>query len=204
MESKPKKRDFPHWESLYQESPIEKMPWFYKDLDPDIKKALKDYQVPLGSCLDLGTGPGTQAVALASLGFIVTATDLSAKAIDLAQSKAQAQALKIQWQQDDFLKTQLKTSFDLVIDRGVFHIFEEEGRQQYLKNMQKLLKPGGYLFLKCFSKKETREEGPYRFNPEEIEAYFSPYFEILSIKETVYYGTLDPWPKALFMVMKRL
>jgi hypothetical protein len=67
------------------------------------------------------------------------------------------------------------------------------------------LKDNGILFLKCFSNKEPRQEGPYKFSQEEIRSLFNKYFIIDSIKETVYQGTLDPLPKALFAVMiKRL
>jgi hypothetical protein len=39
------------------------------------------------------------------------------------------------------------------------------------------------------------------FSPNEIRDLFSESFRIDSIKETVYQGTLDPFPKALFVVM---
>jgi hypothetical protein len=54
------------------------------------------------------------------------------------------------------------------------------------------------------SDKEPRQEGPYKFSQEQIRDLFSKYFRIDSIKETVYQGTLDPFPKALFVVMTRL
>ena len=63
------------------------------------------------------------------------------------------------------------------------------------------MKDNGILFLKCFSDKEPRQEGPYKFSKEGIRDLFSKYFRIDSIKETVYQGTLDPLPKALFAVM---
>jgi hypothetical protein len=59
----------------------------------------------------------------------------------------------------------------------------------------------GILFLKCFSDKEPRQEGPYKFSPDGIRDLFSESFRIDSIKETVYQGTLDPFPRALFVVM---
>ena len=55
--------------------------------------------------------------------------------------------------------------------------------------------------LKCFNDTEPRQEGPYKFSQQEIRDLFSKYFRIESIKETVYQGTLDPLPKALFAVM---
>ena len=45
------------------------------------------------------------------------------------------------------------------------------------------------------------EEGPYKFSQGEIRDLFSESFIIDSIKETVYQGTLNPFPKALFVVM---
>jgi hypothetical protein len=41
------------------------------------------------------------------------------------------------------------------------------------------------LFLKCFSDKEPRQEGPCKFSPDGIRDLFSESFRIDSIKETV-------------------
>ena len=57
------------------------------------------------------------------------------------------------------------------------------------------------MFLKCFSDKEPLQEGPYRFSAEQIRDLFDESLRIDSIKETVYQGTLNPFPKALFVVM---
>ena len=40
--------------------------------------------------LDVGSGPGTQAIALARRGFRVTATDLSVAAVEGARQRARA------------------------------------------------------------------------------------------------------------------
>jgi 2-polyprenyl-3-methyl-5-hydroxy-6-metoxy-1,4-benzoquinol methylase len=196
-------RSFPDWEQLYQEKAVETMPWFHAELDPDLEQALIVLDRRSGSFLDLGTGPGTQAIALAQRGFQVTATDLSATAIQLAQEKAKAQGLSITFRQDDILNSHLDHSFDFILDRGVFHVFPPERRSDYVTVISRLLKPRGYLFLKCFSTLETMEEGPYRFTPEEIVALFGDRFLIQSIEHTVYYGTLDPFPKALFGILQR-
>src|SRR5689334_18720360 len=100
-------KEFPGWEALYRERAVETMPWFNPDLDADLKQALDDLGVQGGSALDLGTGPGTQAMQLARRGFDVTATDISEAAIRLAQGKADVQGLAITWAQDDILATRL-------------------------------------------------------------------------------------------------
>jgi hypothetical protein len=54
-----------------------------------------------------------------------------------------------------------------------------------------------------FSTKEPRQEGPYKFSENEIRQLFGNDFVIISVKETVYQGTLDPLPRALFVVMSK-
>jgi 2-polyprenyl-3-methyl-5-hydroxy-6-metoxy-1,4-benzoquinol methylase len=196
-------RTFPDWEQLYQSQEVESMPWFHPDLDADLEKALKKLGLTQGTALDLGTGPGTQALALAERGFQVTATDLSVTAIQKAQRKAQEKGLSVSFVQDDILNSTLDQKFDFVLDRGCFHVLPLESRQEYVHVVSHLLKDGGYLFLKCFSQRETREEGPYRFNPQQIQAIFTPAFKIHTVEESVYFGTLDPLPKALFCILEK-
>jgi cyclopropane fatty-acyl-phospholipid synthase-like methyltransferase len=201
--SEDEKHEFPHWEELYQEQEIESMPWFNPELDEDLENALDEIGLQRGSALDLGTGPGTQAMELARRGFTVTATDISEAAISLASEKAQKQRLEITWKQDDILNTRLDRQFDLIFDRGLFHVLAPERREDYVRIVSGLLKMGGYLFLKCFSRLQLGEQGPYRFTPEQIREIFGSRLSVLSIKETVYQGTLDPLPRALFCAMRR-
>ncbi|MBD0346684.1 MAG: methyltransferase domain-containing protein [Coleofasciculus sp. Co-bin14] len=196
-------RELPDWEQLYQEQPVETMPWFNPDLDPDIEQALTKLNLHTSTALDLGTGPGTQAIALAERGFKMTATDISATAIQKAQAIAQEKGLDIAWKQDDILNSTLDQEFDFVLDRGCFHVFPLERRQDYVNVVNRLIKPNGYLLLKCFSHLETRPEGPYRFTPDEIREIFSSRFNVISIEDTVYYGTLEQFPRALFCVLKK-
>ncbi len=198
-----KQREFPDWEELYREKNVESMPWFNPELDPDLDQALTKLNLHAGTALDLGTGPGTQAIALAERGFKVTATDISDTAVRQALDKTKEKGLDISFKQDDILNSHLDQEFDFVFDRGCFHVFPPERRQDYVHVVDKLIKPTGYLFLKCFSHLEKREEGPYRFTPEEIKEIFSSRFNVCSIKETVYHGTLDPLPKALFCVLEK-
>lgn len=198
-----KEHEVPKWEELYRERQIESMPWFNPELDDDLKLALDELGLHGGRALDLGTGPGTQAIQLACRGFKVTATDISAAAINRAKEKADAQGLDITWAQDDILDTRLDLSFEFIFDRGCFHVLAPERRSDYVGIISGLLKPGGYLFLKCFSRLEPGEQGPYRFTSEQIQELFGNELSVLSIKETVYQGTLDPLPRALFCVMQR-
>ena len=139
------------------------MPWFYPELDDDLQQALDRLGLHGGSALDLGTGPGTQAMQLARRGFDVTAADISEAAIRLAREKAEEQKLAITWQQDDVLATRLSGPFDLIFDRGCFHVLPPERRPDYVSTVAELLKVDGYLFLKCFSHLQPGAQGPHRF-----------------------------------------
>lgn len=195
-------RDFPHWQSLYEATDVASMPWYFPGLDPDLKAALVQFNLTQGRFLDIGTGPGTQAIALAELGFEVTATDLSLAAIEKAQH-AETSA-KVTFLQDDILNSSLTGPFEAVFDRGCFHVLSPETRSDYVKTVANLVAPGGFLFLKTFSHDEPMQGGPYRFTVEALQELFEPALQLISSKPTVYHGTLNPFPKALFLVLKRV
>ena len=177
------------------------MPWYNENLDSDLEEELDRRKITSGKFLDLGTGPATQAIWLAKCGFSVTGSDLSEAAMKRARN-VYASEKNIDFIVDDILNSKLKDGeFDYIFDRGCFHVLLPTDRQRYIIKIRQILKDNGILFLKCFSDKEPRQEGPYKFSQGEIRSLFSKYFTIGSIKETVYQGTLDPLPKALFAVM---
>ncbi len=150
-----------------------------------------------------GTGPGTQAFQLAKRGFDVTATDLSENAIAMAKK----QSNKVNFVTDDFLNSKLPDDeFDYIFDRGCFHVFDRSQRPKYVEQIKRILKNNGKLFLKCMSVDEKNlpdDEMPHKFSKQNIIDIFGNDFEIQSIKDSVFQGTLDQFPKALFFVMKK-
>ena len=195
-------RSFPHWNDLYaNETSVGSLPWYNKDLDNDLKEHLRTMNMTKGRFLDLGTGPATQAIELSKLGFQVTATDISENAI----TRAKRMSRDIEFIVDDILESRLKEdSFDYIFDRGCFHVLEPSSRQRYVNQIRRILRDGGLLFLKTFSAKEpSRGGGPCRFSIDEIDLIFRSRFVIESFEETVYQGTLDILPKALFVVLRK-
>lgn len=191
---------FPDWDALYRQD-VKTMPWYNEKLDADLEKEIKQRKITKGRFLDLGTGPGTQAIQLAKMGFDVTGTDLSENAI----KKARKLDGKINFMVDDILDSRLgKNSFDYILDRGCFHVLSNDKWNQYCKKIHYLLEENGLFFLKCFSIKEKKlDYGPYRFSEQDIRNIFSKDFEIESIIDIVYQGTLPFFPKALFTVMSK-
>jgi len=197
-------RGFPDWQNLYatEESSVEKLPWFSKELDLDLRLELANRNITKGRFLDLGTGPATQAVQLSRLGFDILATDISESAI--ARAKKLLPTTGIKFVVDDILDSKLQNNqFDYVFDRGCFHVLDPLQRPHYVEKIKSLLVSGGLLFLKTFSTKEPSNYGPFKFSMEMIEKLFGKDFKILTSRESVFEGTLPVFPKALFTVMKK-
>jgi SAM-dependent methyltransferase len=197
---------FPNWEELYRSDTVEALPWYWPSIDPDLEAALARHRISPGRALDQGTGPGTQAIALVERGFTVTATDVSPAALAYAARKATARGLAVTFVEDDVLATRLTPSFDLIFDRGCFHVIDPEKRAGYVDSMYRLLTPSGWLILKTFSHLQPGTEGPHRFSPDDIRRLFGDRerFEVVETLPAVYQGQLDPYPKALFSAIKRL
>jgi len=197
------RKNIPEWDSFYRENKVDEMPWYEKNLDLDLEYQINSMNLTKGKFLDLGTGPGTQAIQLEKLGFESTGSDISKSAID----KAQQLSSKVRFVVDDILNSSFPdNAFDFILDRGCFHVFEPMLRKDYLNQLKRILKDDGILFLKVMSIEEKGlpdDEGPYRFSKQEILDTFENNFEVKEIKSTVYYGTLDPLPKALFAVIKQ-
>ena len=198
-------KDFPDWNNLYSNQNVKTMPWYNENIDLDLEEELERRKISKGKILDLGTGPATQAIQLAKKGLQVTGSDVSIAAINRARELyAHDKDKYISFIVDDILNSKIKDkSFDYVFDRGCFHVLPIEKRLAYIREINRILDNSRILFLKCFSIKEPRQEGPYKFSEDEIRQSFGNDFVIISVKDTVYQGTLDPLPRALFVVMNK-
>lgn len=197
------KKEITDWDDYYKDNKVEEMPWYHIDLDHDVEKEIKSRNLNSGKFLDLGTGPGTQALQLAKLGFDVTGADLSENAI----KKAKTLSDEINFVADDILNSNLPDNeFDYIFDRGCFHLFEDSQRINYIQQIKRILSADGIFFLKCMSIEEKslpENEGPRRLSQQEIHDIFSNDFEIETIRDTEFAGTLDFLPKALFATLKK-
>lgn len=193
------------WEARYQETRAESLPWFHAELDDDIARTLDELDLNGNRMLDLGCGPGTQAVALAKRGFAVTASDISWTAIDSAHKRAKKAGVNVDFIVDDILSSHLKGPFDVAIDRGVFHCFADATeREAYARTVASLLVPGGYLLLKCFHRQETRPEGPpSRLDENDIRSLLGTHFDLLRHWNTAFASpSAEAAPKALFCILQ--
>ena len=165
-----------------------------------------------GSILDAGCGTGENALFFASRGQKVTGIDFLAEPINRAKQKAAERGLTATFLVMDALALkELPEVFDTVIDSGLFHVFSDEDRRRYVEGLASVLKPGGRLFLLCFSDAEPGEQGPRRVSRKEIEDAFAEGWAVESIEPSRYEVRPDPkdivfsegGPKAWFVVVRR-
>lgn len=130
--------------------------------------------------LDIGSGPGNEAIFLAKQGMKVTALDINPDAIVIAKELATLQGVSnIKFIQGDALKLNFEgETFNVVNDTFVFHHFEKSVRKKYARGVNRVLKNGGVFVLRGFSCKMTPGSGPFRLTGNEVLEAFTPYFEV--------------------------
>src|SRR5262249_32614317 len=116
-----------------------------------------------GTVLDAGCGTGENALFFAARGHEVTGIDFLDEPIERARRKAAERGVVATFLVKDALTLKDWTErFDSVIDSGLFHVFSDDARRQYVEGLAAVLKPGGRLFLLCFSDAEPGTQGPRR------------------------------------------
>ena len=165
-----------------------------------------------GSVLDAGCGTGDTALFFAQRGCRVKGIDFIEEAINRARRKAAERGVQATFTVKD--ATTLKDwseRFDNVIDSGLFHVFSDEDRRRYVEGLAIVLKPGGRLFLMCFSDEEPGTQGPRRVSRQELHDAFAQGWVIESVEPTRAEVRPDlkdltfseGGPKAWFVVVRR-
>ena len=132
-----------------------------------------------GRVLDAGCGTGDLAIWLAGRGCAVTAVDLLAAPLAAARRKAAERGVQVNFLQMDALAVgELPERYDSVTDCGLFHTFDDAGREAYVASLGRLLEPGARLFLLCMATAEPGSHGPRRVSAEELQAAFHTAWEI--------------------------
>jgi ubiquinone/menaquinone biosynthesis C-methylase UbiE len=149
----------PHFDfdALYRgESPAEGVPpmtsppWDTKAPKENVI-GWQDAGLVRGDVLDIGCGLGDNAIYLAQHGHHVTGLDISPTALITAERRAKDAGVDITFAVADATKLEGYTDrFDTVIDSGMFHTLDEDGKRSYLTALHRATRPGARLLLSCF------------------------------------------------------
>ena len=159
--------------------------------------------------LDLGCGNGKNSLYIAEqgIGNSITGIDISETAIKYAQELVSG---------GKFIKGSIgeefpfpDASFDIILDITSSNSLNESERIIYLSECKRVLKPGGYLFLRTLCKdgdknaqnllktNPGKEKDTYImpdigltervFSREDLIAFYSPFFELLYLEKETHY-----------------
>lgn len=165
-----------------------------------------------GSVLDAGCGTGENALFLAGRGRQVTGIDFLELPISRARHKVIERGTWATFLVKDALTlARWDERFDNSIDSGLFHVFGDEDRKRYVDGLATVLKPGGRLFLMCFSDEEPGTQGPRRVSRGELAAAFRSGWSVESIQPARFetlpdlkeFSFSEGGPKAWFAVIRR-
>jgi SAM-dependent methyltransferase len=157
------------WDEVYTGTP----PWDTGRPQPAFV-ALADAGALTGRLLDVGCGTGEHALLAARRGAVVTGVDIAPRAIEAARAKAADRGLTAEFLVGDALHLErLGEQFDVVLDSGVFHVFDDEHRPRYVAAVAAVLRPGGRYHLLCFSERTPGTWGPRRVTELELRTAFA-------------------------------
>ncbi|MFD5101908.1 class I SAM-dependent methyltransferase [Streptomyces albidochromogenes] len=157
------------WDGFYADRD-KAVPFFVAKPDENLVSYIEQGLITPGRALDLGCGPGRNALHLASLGWEVDAVDLSPQAIAWAEERARGAGAEVRAGVrfrcgDAFALAEAGLaergeladlaeqggSYDLVYDSGCFHHLPPHRRVSYLALLARVLAPGGHFALTCFA-----------------------------------------------------
>jgi SAM-dependent methyltransferase len=179
-----------------------------------LKKKQK-YRVEDKVVLDLGCGTGRNSNYLADLGNKVIGIEISKTALHLAKIRANDMGVNVDYRLGDIGEKYdiPDNSVDVILDVTSSNSLDEKGRIIYLEEMNRVLKNGGYIFVRALCKdgnknvknllkqSHGREYDTYVikeigltervFSREDIIKIYSQYFKILSLEKKTGYSTFN-------------
>jgi len=178
-------------------------------------KKVEKYQVEDKNILDLGCGTGRNSNYLAKEGGNVIGIDISKTALLIAKERAEELGLRVGYRLGDIGENyDIKDeSIDIILDVTSSNSLDDEGRENYLREMSRVLRKGGFVFVRALCKdgddnaKKLLKENPgeeydtYKikemgltervFSKADFMATYGKYFEILKLEKITHYSAFN-------------
>ncbi len=178
------------WDQFYADR-SRAVPFFSAKPDENLVSYLDDGLLAPGRALDLGCGPGRNAIWLAQAGFTVDAIDLSPAAIAWARERACEAGAEVSFHCGSIFSGAPPGPYDLIYDSGCLHHLAPHRRISYLALLNRILSPGAHFGLACFASGTMGSElpdeqfygdgelhGGLAFKPEDLRHLFPDFTEV--------------------------
>ncbi|GAA3753336.1 class I SAM-dependent methyltransferase [Microbacterium kribbense] len=147
-----------------------------------------------GTVVEFGCGTGEQTLLAAQRGADAIGLDISSRAIASARAKVAAGRQTARFEVADILDAaslpdDLEGVADVVIDSGVFHMFDVRDRRRYAASAERVLTPDGRCLLLCARPDPARSWGPPGVSPAEVVASFGAGWRLLGVTDTAFETT---------------
>lgn len=172
------------------------IPFFKNAPDENLVDYIQNNIITPSKTLEIGCGPGRNAIFLAKNKFIVDAIDFSDTSIEWARERTEEVAVTVNYQCVSLFDYNASdNTYEFIYDSGVLHHIKPHRRFEYLKKVWKLLKPEGYFGLVCFNLKgganisdfdvyrDYSMKGGLGFSEYKLKEVLNPFFEIIELRE---------------------
>lgn len=168
------------WDQSYKSG---QTPWDSAVPDAMLVDVVQAGLLPSGRAFEIGCGTGTNARFLAESGYDVLAVDLSPTALKIAKEKNNVPGVTYA-QLDVFQDPWPEGPFDVVVDRGCFHLFSDpEQQRRFVQAVAGALRPGGcWLSLIGSTEGPPRDSGPPRRTATNIVSVVEPLLEVVLLR----------------------
>lgn len=122
----------------------------YREWQADCEAVLSRGNAPAsGRLLDLGCGAGNMTLWFARRGFEAYGIDIAPTAIDWARERSQAQRVRARFDVGSAVRLSEYEDqfFDFVFDGHCLHCIIGDDRAVLLRNVRRILRPGGYFLI---------------------------------------------------------
>lgn len=182
------------WDRQYSDR-NRKCPFFENVPDENLVAYFQDGRMKSGRVLELGCGPGRNALYMTRQGCEVDAVDVSPRAIQWARERAEDSGLAVNFLCQSIFDLQVEgPGYDIVYDAGCFHHIPPHRRMNYVELVRRSLKPSGLFGLTCFTTeagsglsdwevyRQRKLGGGLGYSAEQLRRIFEGSFEILEFR----------------------